>query len=143
MMILQPGLQFLLVRTPRFLLFTSLAVILTLRILGYIYEEGEHRRRHLVLVFIVIVSTYHSLRLFLAGLLKWRRLRSLGAQGVPLYSGRWPGNVDLLVKMFKSLANGYPHELVGDAVEELGMTFEMQLLGINVVCLSSCTQCSG
>lgn len=141
-----PGLKFLLAGAPRVLLLGYFAFLLSLRLLVYTYGEGvlvEPRSRRLILVFLGVASVYNSLRVLLTGILRLHRQRSLGAQGIPLYSGKWPGNVDLLVKMYKSFADGYPHELVGDAMEDFGMTFETQLIGVNVVNrLPACAQSS-
>ena len=64
-----------------------------------------------------------------------RLLVSLGdAQDVPTYKGRWPGSLDLLLRIYTDLTRGYPHEIVGNIMEMFSPTFRTSMLGSDIVC---------
>ncbi|GBE84577.1 cytochrome P450 monooxygenase pc-3 [Sparassis latifolia] len=62
----------------------------------------------------------------------WRIRRAavrLGAVLPPRWDGKWIGNIDLLRKSMDAFLNGYPGDNFVDKIDELGPTFQINILG--------------
>lgn len=62
-----------------------------------------------------------------------REMRQHGAQAVPTWGGKWPGNIDLLREMMEVKANGYLGDRLDDAMENFGNVFNTKFLGFDRV----------
>lgn len=62
----------------------------------------------LVVAIAICVPFMTLIRVGLEEIRQRRRAAALGARAVPRVNGRWPGNVDILVKMLDDWRNGYP-----------------------------------
>ncbi|KAH9836723.1 cytochrome P450 monooxygenase CYP63 [Rhodofomes roseus] len=50
-----------------------------------------------------------------------RRARQLGAEAIPRAKGRWPGNVDIMLRFAKDLREGYILQAMGEVLDEYGV----------------------
>ncbi|KAG8736136.1 hypothetical protein FRC10_009658 [Ceratobasidium sp. 414] len=57
-----------------------------------------------------------------------REAKRLGARTVPVVKGKWPGNVDLMLRLVTSLHGGYVGEVWPELAQEYGLTFNMRIL---------------
>lgn len=66
----------------------------------------------------------------------WARrleVRSLGAQEVPTWEGKWPLNFDLLTSLYNQWKTGYVGDGVDDTTDKLGLTFKTRFFAIDQV----------
>ena len=114
-------------------------------------QEGEVRPFILISAYIFSVPGY----LYLSSIFRsWAFhgvMSNLGAQDVPLWAGKLPGNADVAIAIYNNWVvrslfsqlydwesnsnaqNGYPGDGIDDATEEIGMTFKTRLLGVDQV----------
>jgi len=62
-----------------------------------------------------------------------REMTRLGAQEMPKWEGRWPGLIDLLIKLYGHRMNGYPGDGIDDATDVLRLTFKTKFIGFDQV----------
>ncbi|KAG9087188.1 hypothetical protein FRC06_002688, partial [Ceratobasidium sp. 370] len=77
---------------------------------------------HTILVgilYIFSVPLFWSVRNVVRLRLQDREARRLGARPIPRIKGKWPGNIDVLVDMFKTMQKGY----IGEWVHKMSLTY--------------------
>ncbi|KAL6302781.1 cytochrome P450 monooxygenase [Sparassis latifolia] len=58
-----------------------------------------------------------------------REIRALGAVRVPALRGRWPGNVDFILRRVKTARDGYPLEELQEFTQQVGKIFSINIMG--------------
>ncbi|TDL19800.1 cytochrome P450 [Rickenella mellea] len=90
--------------------------------------------RHLTAVAVALaVPTLIAARITWVYHAQRRRAFALGAAPVPVWSGKWPGSVDLLVFLMGRFERGYPGEGFWEAIEEFGPIFNLRVLWQNTI----------
>ncbi|EPQ55554.1 cytochrome P450 monooxygenase pc-2 [Gloeophyllum trabeum ATCC 11539] len=64
---------------------------------------------------------------------KRRDAERMGARLVPVWNGRWPGNVDHIVNLIKLVNSGYPGEYFLRAWPEVGKVFNTRVLWEDII----------
>jgi hypothetical protein len=122
---LTPGLRLILRNAPT-LTFPPLLVYFTANVLQ-------------IPLILTVLAYICSVPLYVLARYMWncwvlgQEMDRLGAQAVPLWTGQWPGHVDLLLKLYKDWINGYPCDGLDDATATLGLTFRTNVFGIDQV----------
>ena len=64
-----------------------------------------------------------------------RRARQLGARSIPRAKGKWPGNIDIMMRFAKDLREGYILQAMGEVLDEYGVdTLNTRILWKDNVC---------
>ncbi|KAF8598665.1 cytochrome P450 monooxygenase CYP63 [Ceratobasidium sp. AG-I] len=79
-------------------------------------------------LYVLAVPTFWSIRNVFRTMLRKREADRMGARMIPCVKGKWPGNIDILFRMVKSLNGGYVAELAAELFEEYGTTINIRLL---------------
>jgi len=69
------------------------------------------RKRVVVGAIVLAIPIITTVRVVWAQIKKRRRAAALGAQVVPMVSGKWLGNLDVLIQLVNNFRYGYPGEL--------------------------------
>lgn len=77
-------------------------------------------------IWLIIVRKWYDVQL-------GREVHRHGAQSVPEWAGKWPGNIDLLLEMMQVKAHGYLGDRLDDAMEQFGNVFNTRFLGFDRV----------
>jgi len=62
-----------------------------------------------------------------------RRAAAIGARIVPRVNGKWPGNVDILIRLLDNWRLGYPSDGFVEWMDELGSTFDLHIFWEDVI----------
>ncbi|KDN35015.1 hypothetical protein RSAG8_11958, partial [Rhizoctonia solani AG-8 WAC10335] len=84
-------------------------------------------------LYVLSVPLFWSIRNVLHLHLQDREARRLGARPIPRIKGKWPGNIDVLVDMFKTMQKGYIGEWVHKMSLIYGPTFNTRVLWEDVI----------
>jgi hypothetical protein len=106
MTLLTPGVIFL---GPAFVRFFFACFIIA--VVRFILDDhfGIFIRKRVVAGAIVLaIPIITTVRVVWAQMKKRRRAAVLGAQDVPMVSGKWLGNLDVLIQIVNNLRYGYP-----------------------------------
>ncbi|KAG8690868.1 hypothetical protein FRC09_011805 [Ceratobasidium sp. 395] len=79
-------------------------------------------------LYILAVPAFWSVRNVIKNARREREAKQMGAKTVPWVKGKWPGNVDIMMRMVTSLHGGYVGEVWLELVEQYGLTFNMRIL---------------
>ncbi|KDN35004.1 hypothetical protein RSAG8_11947, partial [Rhizoctonia solani AG-8 WAC10335] len=79
-------------------------------------------------LYVISVPIFWGFRNTIRDVMRAREAKRLGARIVPKVKGKWPGNIDLLIKLVGSLQSGYVAEVWDELAKEYGNTFNMRLL---------------
>ncbi|CAE6540278.1 unnamed protein product [Rhizoctonia solani] len=79
-------------------------------------------------LYVISVPLFWGFRNAVRDVMRNREAKRLGARVVPKVKGKWPGNIDLMVKMVKSTRTGYVAEVWDELAKEYGNTFNMRIL---------------
>ena len=69
------------------------------------------RKRVVVGAIVLAIPIITTVRVVWAQIKKRRRAAALGAQVVPVVSGKWLGNLDVLIQLVNNIRYGYPGKL--------------------------------
>lgn len=142
------GASFLLAEVPRNILSCSLGCYFAVYLLSFVYDRNTwlsllHRTTFLgySLITLCFIPTV-VLALTLEKLSTHSLIRSMNAQEFPAYDGKFPGNIDLLMELFRGFREGRPHQFIGEIMENFAPTLQTSLLGLTVVRLSALSSIS-
>ncbi|KAJ1300310.1 hypothetical protein OPQ81_005132 [Rhizoctonia solani] len=79
-------------------------------------------------LYILSIPIFWSLRNVIRDTLREREAKRLGARVVPKVKGKWPGNVDVMLRLVRSIHGGYVAEVWDELSKEYGNTFNMRIL---------------
>ncbi|QRW23885.1 cytochrome P450 family protein [Rhizoctonia solani] len=82
----------------------------------------------LSVLYVLAVPTFWGFRNVVRDRLREREAKRLGARVVPRVKGKWPGNIDIMLKLVKSLHGSYVASVLDELSKEYGNTFNMRLL---------------
>ncbi|CEL62811.1 Cytochrome P450 52E2 OS=Candida apicola GN=CYP52E2 PE=3 SV=1 [Rhizoctonia solani AG-1 IB] len=85
------------------------------------------------ILYILSVPLFWSVRNIIRLRLQDREARRLGARPIPRIKGKWPGNIDVLVDMFKTMQKGYIGEWVHKMSLIYGPTFNTRVMWEDVI----------
>ncbi|KAH7332564.1 cytochrome P450 monooxygenase pc-3 [Rhizoctonia solani] len=84
-------------------------------------------------LYVLAVPAFWGFRNVVREGMRQREAKRLGARTVPKVKGKWPGNIDLMIKLVKSTHTGYVAEVWGELAKEYGNTFNMRVLWSDMV----------
>lgn len=73
------------------------------------------------LVYIASIPLWISLTSWYSVWKHDRRARQLGAAPIPRAKGKWPGNLDIMMRFAKDLREGYILQAMGEVLDEYGV----------------------
>lgn len=79
------------------------------------------------------IVAYAVLKVWYTNVVNWRERRALGAKSVPVVKGKWPGNVDVMLKMVHAFHNDYVAQIFEDWSQEYGTVFNIRMLWDDMV----------
>ncbi|KAI0320186.1 cytochrome P450 monooxygenase [Amylostereum chailletii] len=65
----------------------------------------------------------------LSSMREYHEIRRLGACKIPEISGKWPGNIDIILRRLKHGKDGYPFDTMDAINRKYGKIFNMRILG--------------
>ncbi|CAE6436778.1 unnamed protein product [Rhizoctonia solani] len=84
-------------------------------------------------LYVLAVPTFWGFRNVVREGMREREAKRLGARTVPKVKGKWPGNIDILIKLVKSTHTGYVAEVWDEFAKQYGNTFNMRILWSDMV----------
>ena len=73
------------------------------------------------LVYLAFIPLWISLTSWYTIWKQDRRARQLGATPIPRAKGKWPGNIDIMMRFAKDLREGYILQAMGEVLDEYGV----------------------
>ncbi|KAL5632233.1 hypothetical protein ACGC1H_000286 [Rhizoctonia solani] len=84
-------------------------------------------------LYLGFVPIFWGVRNTVRDVMRAREANRLGARIVPIVKAKWPGNIDLLIKLVTSTHNGYVAEVWDELAKEYGTTFNTRLLWSDLI----------
>ncbi|TDL29910.1 cytochrome P450 [Rickenella mellea] len=120
-MLLPPGLGFLFARLPNLLW----PPVVTYAISYFTAIPTSLR----IVACILSTPCYIAFEAYKSSRAHHHQLATRGAQDVPVWPGKWPGNLDILLQLVESWKCGYLGDVIDDAFEGIGATMRFSILG--------------
>ncbi|KAF7314609.1 Cytochrome P450 [Mycena kentingensis (nom. inval.)] len=80
-----------------------------------------------VLVCVASIPLYVAFRIRSRDRKQAADAKAMGARLIPRVQGRWPGNLDVMLRTMKSSLHGYPGQTMSEFVEELGPVINISM----------------
>ncbi|CAE6503085.1 unnamed protein product [Rhizoctonia solani] len=80
------------------------------------------------ILYILAIPTFWGCRNVARDVMREREARRLGARIIPRVKGKWPGNIDIMVNLVRSIHTTYVAEVWDELAKEYGNTFNIRLL---------------
>ncbi|CEL62808.1 Cytochrome P450 52A1 OS=Candida tropicalis GN=CYP52A1 PE=1 SV=3 [Rhizoctonia solani AG-1 IB] len=79
-------------------------------------------------LYVFAVPAFWGVRNVVRDALREREAKRLGARVIPRVKGKWPGNIDIMIKLVASVHGSYVASVWDELSKEYGNTFNMRLL---------------